>query len=441
MNRRIFPVTNPRPVCTGTGLVALDIVFNGDSTVPPRMWAGGSCGNVLTILSYLGWQAVPLARLGQDEAAQRILEDWQRFGVDHSFVELDARVSTPIIVEQIRMSADGVPTHRFFWVCPNCGTWLPRYRPILLTSAKRAVPQISTVNCFYFDRVSPAALELASQAKAAGALVVFEPPSIKENDLFNKAVEISHIVKYANDRIHEEVALRSVDGPILIIETLGEGGIRYRLRNQKGPAHWKRLSAFPVKEFRDAAGAGDWCTAGIIYKLGVKGSKGLEKASEKKIIEALEVGQAMAALNCGFEGARGGMYVLDMDEFERAIERILDSRIVEEPSAEIVSEDVSELFSCLCPGCRERARKSEAERKRKGLCSVTYHVLQRKKGMWCVIREKANRAISNHKTKKAALQEAKKIAKKASGTVIVVVHKEDGTIQAKRRFRSEKGRG
>ena len=439
MNKRIFPVANPRPVCAGTGLVALDIVFNGDSTVPPRMWAGGSCGNVLTILSYLGWRAVPLARLGQDEAAQKILEDWQRFGVDHSFVELDARVSTPIIVEQICVSADGVPTHRFFWVCPNCGTWLPRYRPILLTSAKRAVSQIPTVNCFYFDRVSPAALELASQAKAAGALVVFEPPSIKDNDLFNKAVEVSHIVKYANDRIREEVAFRSIDGPVLIIETLGEGGIRYRLRNQKGSAHWKRLSAFSVKEFRDAAGAGDWCTAGIIYKLGANGSRGLEKASEKKIVEALEVGQAMAALNCGFEGARGGMYVLDTDEFERAIERILDSRIVEEPSMEMVSEDVSELFSCLCPGCRERARKSEAKGKRKGLRSVTYHVLPGKKGIWSVIREKANRIISNHRTKKAALEEAKRIAKKASGTVIIVVHKKDGTIQTKHHFRSEDG--
>ena len=71
MDRRIFPVASPRPVCAGTGLVALDIVFNGDSTVPPRMWAGGSCGNVLTILSYLGWQAVPLARLAKTKPRKK----------------------------------------------------------------------------------------------------------------------------------------------------------------------------------------------------------------------------------------------------------------------------------------------------------------------------------------------------------------------------------
>ena len=107
MNRKIFFDQNPQPVCVGTGLVALDIVFNGEASMPPRMWAGGSCGNVLTILSYLGWLTIPLIRLGQDDAADRILKDWQKFDVDCNFVELDKKVSTPIIVEQIRNSVDG----------------------------------------------------------------------------------------------------------------------------------------------------------------------------------------------------------------------------------------------------------------------------------------------------------------------------------------------
>ena len=266
MNRKIFFDQNPQPVCVGTGLVALDIVFNGEASMPPRMWAGGSCGNVLTILSYLGWLTIPLIRLGQDDAADRILKDWQKFDVDCNFVELDKKVSTPIIVEQIRNSVDGFPTHRFFCICPNCGTWLPRYRPVLLANAKRSFSQLSTVNCFYFDRVSPAAFALASQAKSAGALVVFEPPNIKDKDLFYKAVKISHIVKYANDRTCGDVTFNTNDGPLLVIETLGEAGIRYRFRNKKSPEPWKKLPAFSLNEFRDAAGSGDWCTAGKKYE-------------------------------------------------------------------------------------------------------------------------------------------------------------------------------
>jgi fructokinase len=357
MYRGILSSIYPQPVCAGTGLVTLDIVINGDATVPPRMWVGGSCGNVLTILSYLGWKSIPLIRLGKDEVAQKILEDWQQFGIDCNNVEQDTKVSTPMIVEKIHLSNDGNPTHRFFWTCPNCGTWLPRYRPIRLANAKRAFSQIAKVNCFYFDRVSPAALEIATQAKKAGALVVFEPPSIKDNEPFRKAIKICHILKYANNCVREYGGHVFNDGPILVIETLGKGGIRYRFNNRSGIVQWKELSAFSVKDFRDACGAGDWCTAGIIYKLGESGSKGLKRASEKKIIEALEVGQAMAALNCRFEGARGGMYVLGKKEFKKAINRILSNRIVEEPSVNTATEDICQLFSCLCPGCKERVKK------------------------------------------------------------------------------------
>lgn len=353
MNREIFLKTDFQPVCVGTGLVTLDIVIKGDSTVSPHIWAGGSCGNVLSILSYLGWRSIPVIRLGKDEAAKTILEDWRQFNIVCDNIEQDRTISTPIIVEKIHISDNGNPAHRFFWTCPNCGAWLPRYRPIRISDARRAFSQLVNVNCFYFDRVSPASLELASQFKKAGALVVFEPPSIKDNDLIRKAVNICHILKYANNRVRDEVNLAYLDGPILIIETLGECGIRYLFQSQKVSGRWNELPAFSVKDFRDACGSGDWCTAGIIYKLGKNGSNGLENLTENNIIEALKLGQAMAALNCYYEGARGGMYVLERDEFNKAIKRILDNQAVNEASTNKVPKELDELFLKLCPGCRK----------------------------------------------------------------------------------------
>ena len=61
MKKQIKKSAEPlKPTVVGTGLVALDVVVSGDDV---KYFAGGTCGNVLTCLSYLGWDAKPVARL------------------------------------------------------------------------------------------------------------------------------------------------------------------------------------------------------------------------------------------------------------------------------------------------------------------------------------------------------------------------------------------
>jgi sugar/nucleoside kinase (ribokinase family) len=57
-------------------------------------------------------------------------------------------------------------------------------------------------------------------------------------------------------------------------------------------------------EVKDAAGSGDWCTSGLLDKL-ARGLSWAEEASAEQLREAVRHGQALAAWNCGFEGARG----------------------------------------------------------------------------------------------------------------------------------------
>ena len=54
---------------------------------------------------------------------------------------------------------------------------------------------------FFLHRLSRAALTLAAEAAARGAVVVFEPSSKATDKLFAEAIGIAHIVKYADQRL------------------------------------------------------------------------------------------------------------------------------------------------------------------------------------------------------------------------------------------------
>ena len=75
-------LVKPAPTIVGTGLVALDVVFGiADTSRPTSKAAGGTCANVLTALSFLGWNAYPLARLGSDGASELVVQDLERWKV------------------------------------------------------------------------------------------------------------------------------------------------------------------------------------------------------------------------------------------------------------------------------------------------------------------------------------------------------------------------
>ncbi len=335
--------------CIGTGLQALDIIINGDGEIPPRYSAGGSCGNVLTILSYLGWRSFPIARLGSDSAAKGIQDDMSYFDVQLDFIEQDEKVRSPIVIERIQNRAKGTPTHNFLFVCPHCGSWLPRYRPILLRKAKSLTKKLPEMDIFYYDRATAGTVELARAARERGALVVFEPPNINNTSKFLQAVELSHIIKYSGrhtESIHSHIDKTDF---FLLIETLGPKGLRFQLaNNNKSRDGWRHLKGFKVSDLVDSAGSGDWCTAGIIHLLGRNGYSGIKDISERHIIESLKFGQALAALNCRFEGARGMMYALTKDELEEEFFNILSHRLVVKPLPLNVPEGQSSLMQCIC---------------------------------------------------------------------------------------------
>jgi sugar/nucleoside kinase (ribokinase family) len=337
-----------KPSIFGTGLIALDLVIGIDSQVPVHSWTGGTCGNILAIMSYLGWDAYPIARMNGDPASQRVRVDLAKWGVHLDFTDCAPTGHTPIIIQQIKRGRDGSPTHRFLWTCPHCGQRLPSYRPVTQNAIEGILPALSKSSVFFLDRVSRAAISLAAEAARSGAVVVFEPSGKSDEKLFEEALQIAHVVKYSDQRLSNAGGpLNGSRGTLVEIQTLGSQGLRYRHRLTGEASDWLSLPTRSALRLVDTCGSGDWCTAGFLAVAASKGVEGLREGGDQVVLSALRYGQALAAWNCGFEGARGGMYALERQEFERQIDAIVSGK----PILRVIERLQSKEPSVACPAC------------------------------------------------------------------------------------------
>jgi fructokinase len=272
--------------------------------------------------------------------------------VSDEFVSVTGDGSTPVIIERITHGPDGKPRHSFSWRCSGCGNPFPGYKAVLATAAEELAPRIGKADVFFFDRVSAGAIHLAQSCSALGALVVFEPSGIGNPVQFRQAWAVADVVKYSHERLSDLPEVGVSEGPRLQVETLGEAGLRYRFRPHGGRGQeWVESPAFTVDQLRDSAGAGDWCTAGLIHHLGQYGVAGFLEMGTDDVRDALRFGQGMAAWNCQFEGARGGMYDTDSAAFQRDVLQILDGG---QPSLDVIgpSDAVGgPLIAGLCSAC------------------------------------------------------------------------------------------
>jgi fructokinase len=298
-------------------MCALDLLVRGDEKRASIIGFGGSCGNVLTILSFLGWKAYPAAVFGQDPEAETAIQDMRRFQVRTDFILTRRDLRTPIVVE--RLATHGSPRpHSFEFTCPICGTPLPDRKTIPDELVNKALKQVPSAAVCYLDRATPAAVTMAKAYRQRGALVVFEPPRVKETVEFEAMLELAHVVKYSDEQlslVDREIAAT------LEIKTLGNKGLQYR---HGAGTNWQTSPPIHLKNITDSTGAGDWCTAGILYAIGWEGSRGLSNRSDAEVFETIRFGQALGTLNCMYLGARGLMYAATRKEVLTATRHLLD---------------------------------------------------------------------------------------------------------------------
>lgn len=291
-------------------MLALDLLMVGkEAERAEKVTAGGSCGNVMAVLAFLGWKSYPVGRLGTDPRARALLADLQECRVETKFVHRCRTGATPVIIVRILKTENGQYRSRFEWRDPSSGGRLPSYRPLPRFMAEAISANLPDASVFYFDRAGPGTLLLANVMRSRGALVFFEPSSCRDERLFTACMAVSDVVKYSADRIARPPQNPDNPSPRLEIQTLGSEGLRFRLKhNSTQPGEWHHLRAFSVDGFKDATGCGDWCSAGLLNRIGTAGRSAFLRMTETTIMDGLRFGQALAAVNCQFEGARGPMY-------------------------------------------------------------------------------------------------------------------------------------
>lgn len=338
-----------RPTVLGTGLITLDLVLNSASS-NIRWAAGGSCGNVLAILAYFGIPTFPIARMNGDTASQFVRKDFLNLGVNLEFSALPPTAETPVITQRIQHRRNGSITHKFGWDCPNCGASLPWYKPVHVSTIKKRIAEFPIPDFFYFDRLSAASIELAEWANACGAWVMFEPSGFGDKNQFDRIMRSVHILKYSNQRFESPVnAIEESPSILLEVQTKGEDGLQFRSQRNGRATVWHHLRSKPITQFKDAAGAGDWTSAGIIAELllgRVQPDSGLSIKYSRVI---LENASSLGGWACQFEGARGAIYDAASTDDEPSEVRRYRERF-ETDQIELESHFMA-ASSAICPSC------------------------------------------------------------------------------------------
>lgn len=288
-------------IALGAGLVSLDILMRGyEETVSYKV--GGTCGNVMMILAYLGWESFPVARLNGSDQSQMMLDDMRSHGVHTDFVSTLDDGATPIIIQHNIIDKDGNPTHKFTFQ-GNRGSLHLDYKPVMKKTAMAVLDKLQIEpSLFFFDRVSAATLAMSSYFKGKGTLVFFEPSAKASKSDFDKAIASSDIIKFADQRL-PDVSFTEAYHDKLFIQTLGSKGLRFNLFG-KG---WISLPPVLNNNIMDTSGAGDWTTATFLNEMANEGIASVRELNVGTLKKILAKAQENGSKSCSFEGARGMM--------------------------------------------------------------------------------------------------------------------------------------
>ena len=289
----------------GTGIFNLDTIVVREYPEWPALRpfndkvvleeVGGTCGNVMCMLSSLGWNARPVVCLDDSPEGLKVAEDLKRYGCDCRYVTNTPEGGTTLLRCTHKKTADGGHSMSVRAGSPGGSRFPKRHflrardeAPAFLASVREA-PSV-----FFFDDPAAGNRVIARGLKEKGALVYFEPSKISGNaDL--DAVCASDIIKFSDENIPDRSFADAFPDKIFI-QTMGPLGVGIKYKGRPSFVLGGRVAEKVV----DTEGAGDWFTSAFINALAEAG-----ELSYENVLCAAEIAVKTSSKSVGYMGSKG----------------------------------------------------------------------------------------------------------------------------------------
>lgn len=262
---------------------------------------GNTCGNVATILPYLGVQTFPIGHFDLSEQGLKIKADLQRYGADVRFVENSESGGTTLLrCTHKRDKMTGEHTTSFRATSP--GSRFPKRRFIRVRDEAPAfIEALDFVpDVFFFDAAEAGLRYLASELRQRGTLVYFEPESDADKKKFTKAIEVSDIIKFSHEKVGDLSFVEQYPDK-LFIRTMGAEGLEFNLCG-KG---WVKVASVQNDNVVDWEGAGDWTTSQFIACICERDMLSISQMTTDSVKESLEIACKTASRSVSYLGSKG----------------------------------------------------------------------------------------------------------------------------------------
>ena len=287
--------------CLGAGTFPLDNLQKktGKDIKTIYQHVGGTCGNVMSILAWMGWHTLPAARLDNSETGLLIKADLESYGCDTRLVSNTLDGGTTILDIIHKTGRDGKPKTAYMAHSPRGGRFV-NHRFWTLKQAQALFDSLEEMpDVFFFDRCAPGNILLAQLFHERGVLVYYEPNEPVDRN-FLRAVATSDIVKFSNEK-HPDVSFTEGFTDKLFIQTLNEKGLRFKLRAEG----WMTIPPEHNPHAVDGEGAGDWTTSTFINELGHHHMLTFDRIHQPNVTHCLEEAQRVASMSVSYLGAKG----------------------------------------------------------------------------------------------------------------------------------------